>query len=421
MFSLPDLVNRPASSPLQAETSRRRPDEGQAGDETFSALLAAERDDQPADGAALIFPALASVQIPVSQGELEPAAGDSAAPLVGAAGGSPVIAIAPAPSSEPSIKPGEVAVATSPGLAHALPSRSQGIPALDTAETAPADAVAESQDLSRGHASPVAGQPATGAGTGQGTALAVEHLAPASVQSDRGRGVTGSGRLSEPGRLNTSDVRASEAALPPLGAGREIVADQILTPALADGVLTVTKGGEQDAAPAAGLLVPQGASQPASASHMVQPATVSTQPPAIATATPSQLPEILSEALGNGDDRQERIVVQLDPPELGRVSLEFKFDAQGLQTVTVIGETNEAMRRLRLMHADLVQALEQHGLPGENLNFGHQQSHNHTRHRPTYDDTGLTSAALDPSPRLTELIPALTRSLDTTAGLDIKI
>ncbi len=122
-------------------------------------------------------------------------------------------------------------------------------------------------------------------------------------------------------------------------------------------------------------ILPSPAATPASV------ASPASSPPLV--ATPTQLPEILSQSIGSDEDRRDRIVIQLDPPELGRVSLEFKFDVQGLQTVTVSSETPEAMRRLRLMHFELVQALEQQGLSADNLNYSQQQSRQHAYQPPS--------------------------------------
>ncbi|ABI77431.1 flagellar hook-length control protein [Hyphomonas neptunium ATCC 15444] len=91
---------------------------------------------------------------------------------------------------------------------------------------------------------------------------------------------------------------------------------------------------------------------------------------AVLMATPAQLPEIVARATHDGKD--DSVVVQLDPPELGRVSIDFKFDAQGLQHVTITAESPEAMRQLRQMHFELVQALERNGLSGQNMSFQHQ-------------------------------------------------
>jgi flagellar hook-length control protein FliK len=92
---------------------------------------------------------------------------------------------------------------------------------------------------------------------------------------------------------------------------------------------------------------------------------------AMVIASPAAVVDIVSQAAEDG--QSDRIVVQLDPPELGRVSIDFKFDAQGLQHVTITSETPEAMLQLRMMHADLVQALERQGIAGQNMTFEHQQ------------------------------------------------
>ena len=90
----------------------------------------------------------------------------------------------------------------------------------------------------------------------------------------------------------------------------------------------------------------------------------------VLVATAAQVPDIVARATSDGQD--DRVVVQLDPPELGRISIDFKFDAQGLQHVTITAESPEAMRQLRQMHFELVQALERNGLSGQNMSFQHQ-------------------------------------------------
>ncbi len=95
--------------------------------------------------------------------------------------------------------------------------------------------------------------------------------------------------------------------------------------------------------------------------------------PVQVTAAPGDLPALVQQTLAAGEDRPDRIVVQLDPPELGRVSIDFKFDAQGLQHVTITGENPDAMRQLRNLHFELIQALERNGLSGQDMSF-HQDS-----------------------------------------------
>tara|TARA_R110000787_G_scaffold4726_9_gene17904 strand:+ start:15027 stop:16445 length:1419 start_codon:yes stop_codon:yes gene_type:complete len=94
---------------------------------------------------------------------------------------------------------------------------------------------------------------------------------------------------------------------------------------------------------------------------------------ALISATPAEIVDVISDSLATPDDRKNRIVVQLDPPELGRVSIDYKFDSHGLQHVTITGESPEAMRQLRLMHFELVNALEKQGLSSQNMSFQQQQ------------------------------------------------
>jgi len=102
------------------------------------------------------------------------------------------------------------------------------------------------------------------------------------------------------------------------------------------------------------------------------PGLIATAPAlAVVSASPAQIVGIVAESADDG--QSDRVVVQLDPPELGRVSIDFKFDANGLQHVTITSETPEAMRQLRQMHSELVQSLERHGIGSENLSFQHQQ------------------------------------------------
>ncbi|MEM9573409.1 MAG: flagellar hook-length control protein FliK [Pseudomonadota bacterium] len=94
--------------------------------------------------------------------------------------------------------------------------------------------------------------------------------------------------------------------------------------------------------------------------------------PSIPLATPNELTGVILNAINNGIDPQEQLVVQLDPPELGRVMIDFKFDAQGLQQITVTTENPEALKRLREMHFELTQALRDHGLSEQNMSFREQ-------------------------------------------------
>ncbi len=94
--------------------------------------------------------------------------------------------------------------------------------------------------------------------------------------------------------------------------------------------------------------------------------------PSIPVAAPSEINSIILNAVKNGGEPREQLIVQLDPPELGRVAIDFKFDAQGLQQITVTSENPEALRRLRELHFELTEALKDHGLSEQNLSFRQQ-------------------------------------------------
>lgn len=84
---------------------------------------------------------------------------------------------------------------------------------------------------------------------------------------------------------------------------------------------------------------------------------------------PAGIVGILRDTSSARPSDEQRIIVQLDPPELGRISIDFRFEGQALQAVSIAGENPEALKKLRLMHFELVQALSDRGLQGENLSF----------------------------------------------------
>lgn len=118
------------------------------------------------------------------------------------------------------------------------------------------------------------------------------------------------------------------------------------------------------------------ATAPAPAPAAPAQATTFAPPPGqpMVTASPAEVVSIITDNVSGADDPQDRVVVRLDPPELGRVSIDFKIDAQGVQHITVTGETPEAMRHLRAMHFELVQALERQGLSSGDMTFRQETS-----------------------------------------------
>lgn len=199
---------------------------------------------------------------------------------------------------------------------------------------------------------------------------------------------------------------AGTAARPGAGSGPSGTPSQVTSQDNPD-LMAVTAGA---AAPAGTPAAPAiaGSAQPAMspANLLVVPAT--------------DIPNVLTQALSSQDDGPDRLVVQLDPPELGRVSLDFKFDAQGLQAVTITGETPEAMRRMRMMHFELVQALEQHGLSGEDLTFSQQQSGQHQHRQMQFSQANL---APHPDAQNAWIVSPPTRPSPSpeAQGLDIKV
>jgi hypothetical protein len=112
--------------------------------------------------------------------------------------------------------------------------------------------------------------------------------------------------------------------------------------------------------------------QPGSVSAPAISAGLTPVAPSVPLAAPSEINSIILNALKNGAEPREQLIVQLDPPELGRVAIDFKFDAQGLQQITVTSENPEALRRLRELHFELTEALKEHGLSEQNLTFRQQ-------------------------------------------------
>ena len=146
---------------------------------------------------------------------------------------------------------------------------------------------------------------------------------------------------------------------------------------------------------------------------------------AIVTASPAETVKIITDAVSSPDDTPDRITVQLDPPELGRVSIDFKFDANGLQHITVTGDSPEALKQLRLMHFELTQALERNGLSSQNMTF-QQQQHSGQQHAHTpmpgreFGDRAIGAE----SPPLTTAnlsADALRPARTASGGLDIRL
>ena len=138
-------------------------------------------------------------------------------------------------------------------------------------------------------------------------------------------------------------------------------------------------------------------------------------------ATPAEITEIIQTRLA-GQDGGDKITVQLDPPELGRVSIDFKFDGQGLQHITITGETPEALKQLRQIHFQLTQALEQQGLSGQDMTFRQQSFSQQQNQSPQTGATGLAGTDGELAAEITTqaaMKPA--KAIAPGTGLDMKV
>lgn len=208
----------------------------------------------------------------------------------------------------------------------------------------------------------------------------------------------------------TKTANADSTAKAPSAFGSPMTADAGLTPdAVPTGTQSLAATPAAASAPAPITLTPTSA---------VAPNQI------VLTAAPGDIPSVISQSLANEAERPDRIIVQLDPPELGRVSIDFKFDAQGLQHITISGESPEALRQLRLMHFELIQTLERQGLTGQDMSFKQHASSQHQQSNlaASTQPGDLETAAEAPS---ASVQPALHRSVlptDLTAGgLDIRL
>ena len=170
---------------------------------------------------------------------------------------------------------------------------------------------------------------------------------------------------------------------------------------------------------------PAAASAPATTAQAQ--ATTFAVPPgqAMVTASPAEVVSIITDTVSGAEDPQDRVVIRLDPPELGRVSIDFKIDAQGVQHITVTGETPEAMRHLRAMHFELVQALERQGLTSGDMTFRQETSNgqNGGSDRPQFAGTGREPAneRADMSVRLASPPPRNIQPPRAGGGLNIRL
>ena len=221
-------------------------------------------------------------------------------------------------------------------------------------------------------------------------ATAVENPASVTTVAVQVEGSTGTKR-SDPGSIGQAQIRPAAEASPvrkpertrePIPADVRLTASadvEIKTPqASPPTAVNNTQSGSIELASSTAPLglsplssSPQGVS-PLSTGVVLTPSAPIVQPPTL-VASPAEVPQIISQSLAQ-NEATERITIQLDPPELGRVAIDFQIDENGVHTVTITGENNEAIRKLRLMNFELLQALEQQGMAGRGFSLEYQSS-----------------------------------------------
>ncbi len=186
------------------------------------------------------------------------------------------------------------------------------------------------------------------------------------------------------------------------------------------GITSVSSLSSLDKSDSALFLAPSLGASPSPLSSPVLSAPSLANSAQIPAMAPSAITRVVSEKLVNSPDTQDRIVIQLDPPELGRVAIDFKFDAQGVPAVTITSESPEALKQLRLMHFELVQALEQNGLSGRDLTFS-QGNPGEAQHGPEQvnanpqEDETIVPSSNDPVSLQSQ------DQLNKNSGLDLKL
>ena len=324
-----------------------------------------------AEDSATIHPVTGSAPLPTTEvsTELEPDA------TLAAAGTAAVAAPAVVPAAVQAVIPVDPA-APSTGMTISSAPMADAQPvqvAATPADATPAPASSKSSDTASAVSPVTTEQPVQAAAA---AVVAAPGAAKTGDQAGRTPNIAQAGAapgrpLAKPGMEGSTPLSADaqaaiDAASPDLiNASATAPAD----PTMVSALTSDTGSSSGTAGTSLGLAAAPSAAAPAITTSPVAVPMAPTH--AMVIASPAAVVDIVSQAAEDG--QSDRIVVQLDPPELGRVSIDFKFDAQGLQHVTITSETPEAMRQLRMMHADLVQALERQGIAGQNMTFEHQQ------------------------------------------------
>jgi len=257
--------------------------------------------------------------------------------------------------------------------------------------------------------------------------------AAVATQAQAADGETDAAKPAEPSIIG----KTAEVDLPARTAAPQTAAsanDMAQTPTVATGNASFDEAIKVSATPinattvgeATGTGVITATSQAAPATSSAPAVQIAQTPAAIPTppqvvAVPEDIPRLITQAM-TAEDAADRIVIQLDPPELGRVSVDFKLDANGVQSVTVTAETPEAIKKLRMMNFELIQAMEQNGLNSGGFGLDYQQSQQFTQYQPdlAYVEGSAETAETESMIRLSEA--ALYRNLQAgQTGLNLKL
>lgn len=402
------------TSPMSEPAERRpaQPGNGDAFADTLRSARDADADKTEPntaaqDAAAPIIPATAQATLPPSvpiEGEAGFAATAEANALSEIVIDRDIVhtdeksEMADAPATDIAVD--AVPTATLRADAAAIVPAAQGAPAANP--TAPVPLTAEQIQAASGESVPV---PA-GIAVATATAVPASQTGPAAAKV----AAPSAGQVASDGRQTAVKAKAAEAEAVPANTFAaaltgETTAEAAVTALAGTGGDTTSKPGGSDTGTlgAGTALAAAAPATPQAAAPVAVPAAM-TPAHGIITASPAHVVDIVAQSAEDG--QSDRIVIQLDPPELGRVSIDFKFDAQGLQHVTITGETPEAMRQLRMMHADLVQALERQGLGSQGMTFQHQQQQN-AQHGPAQNAFARSAGLAESGASLAAAAPTI--------------
>ncbi|MEQ3648319.1 flagellar hook-length control protein FliK [Hyphomonas sp.] len=227
--------------------------------------------------------------------------------------------------------------------------------------------------------------------------------------------------------MPTNAIQTQDSASPDVPAAEPAISESASMPSTAPaqpftlGATTDTSGIASDSPPSMTSGVSAAAvTTSVSSTPVTQPVAAPAQAPTHYVAVPADIASIISQELSS-DSQTNHVRVQLDPPELGRVSLEFKFDSHGLQHVVVTADSADAIRRIRAFHPDLVSVLDEHGLSSQDMTFREQAS----GQNPAQDWAGADIApADDEADMMAETsapLPRTPQPRSASAGLDIRV